>query len=238
MRSLYVVLFLYFSSFYVSSQSFITFKGDYIYTEGSLKLNQNIHANSFTENATLSTRNSEFGMNIGVLECADEGVSFYSATANVGIKHTRLLAQQLPNDYNLNIDLPKPSGGAPGIFSHYQIGDYLIVNNTGLNLNGEVVVYGFLLGGSIGAGFSKMKSGFSGNNVQNLSDAGWYADGSISFGYSLRFIKVFYQWDRSNFGFGSVKWSAPGKKEKDFSSLSGRNITNGVGFSIVVPIPN
>jgi hypothetical protein len=32
-----------------------------------------------------------------------------------------------------------------------------------------------------------------------------------------------------------VKWSAQGKKEKDFSSLRGKNLTDGVGISVVVP---
>jgi hypothetical protein len=238
MRSFLVVFLLFFTFLNVSSQSFITFKGDYIVSGGNMSLHQRIHSNSFKEEETLSTNNSEFALDIGILACVDEGISQYSATANIGVKHNRILAQNFPQNSNLNLNIPMPSVGAPAIFPHYQIGDYMLINNTGLSVNGEVLVYGFYLGAEFGGGLSKMKSRFTSNNSQNIKDAGWYYDGSICFGFSLRFVKIFYQWQTTNFGFNSVNWSAQGKKEKSFSSLGGKLISEGVGFSVVVPIPN
>jgi len=218
------------------AQDFITFKADGISSTGKLSLTQTIHSNSFREKDSLSSSNAGFTLMVGRLVCANGGDFWGSANANIGIKHTRTLAQKFPNSSTWSSTIPAPTGDTKEIFSHYQIGDYLLINNTGVIISGEFSLYGFYLGLDAGAGLSKMKSGFVNNNSQSLSDAGFYYDASASFGYTFRYFKIFVNAGISGFAFNSVKWKGQDKKEKDFSSLQGTNVSEGFGLSIVVPI--
>jgi hypothetical protein len=219
----------------VFAQDFITFKADGIISTGELSLTQNIHSNSFSEKETLATSNVEFALTHGFLICEDDDFSLYSLSGNIGLKHTRILGQKFPFYESWNQRIPSPQTGANEIFSNYQIGDYLLINNTGLTLSGEVSYYGIYIGVGVGGGLAKMKSGFVNNNSQKVTDAGFYFDASFSAGFTLRYVKIYGQFQYSQFAYNSVKWSAQGKKEKDFSSLRGKNLTDGVGISVVVP---
>jgi hypothetical protein len=239
------VLFFFFFFFafnYFSGQGlggkFTTFKGDFISSTGKLSLSQTIHSNSFTEKDSLNSSNAGFTLMVGRLACGMGGGIWASANANIGVKHTRTLAQKFLSNSTWSSTIPAPMADTKEIFSHYQIGDYLLLNNTGFIISGEVSLYGFYLGLEAGAGLSKMKSGFVNNDSQRLSDAGYYYDISGSFGYTFRYFKIFANSGISSFEFNSVKWRGPNKNEKDFSSLRGVNAFDGFGLSIVYPFSN
>jgi hypothetical protein len=241
MRICIVVVFLFFGCSDYRAQDFITFKADGISTFGQLSLTQTIHSNSFKEKDSLVTSNTGFALSVGRLVCWNElpqrlGDIWSSANANIGVKHTRTLAQKLLSSSAWNSTIPSPLAETEEIFSHYQIGDYLLMNNTGLTISGEFALFGVYLGLEVGGGVSMMKSGFVNNDSQRLRDAGFYYEGSASFGYTFRYFKIFFIGGTSSFAFNSVNWTGKDKKEKDFSSLQGANLTTGGGLSIVIPI--